>query len=108
MKDDVVCARVRLQPGSLPRVRAWAAHLHAHRADALRTLDAEGVSVESVFLETGADGDSLVYYMRATDIKAAFAVAARSEAAIEQYHREFKRTTWLEVNRLELLVDLSS
>ena len=31
-----------------------------------------------------------------------------SEAAIEQYHREFKRTTWLEVNRLELLVDLSS
>jgi choline dehydrogenase-like flavoprotein len=108
MKDDVVCARVRLQPGSVPRVRAWAAHLHAHRAEALRTLDAEGVAIESVFLESGPDGDSLVYYMRAADIEAAFAVAARSEAAIEQYHREFKQATWLEVTRLELLVDLSS
>lgn len=108
MKDDVVCARVKLKPGSLPQVRAWAAHLHAHRAEALRTLDDEGVSVESVFLETGPDGDSLVYYLRAADIDAAFEIARRSEAVIEQYHRRFKHDTWLEVNRLELLVDLAS
>jgi len=108
MKDDVVCARVRLLPGSLPRVRAWAAHLHAHRAEALRTLDDEGVSIESVFLETDASGDSLVYYLRAADVEAAFEIARRSQAAIEQFHRQFKQDTWLEVNRLELLVDLSS
>lgn len=108
MNDEVVCARVRLKPGSLPRVRAWAAHLNSHRGEALRTLDLEGVSLESVFLESGPDGDSLVYYLRAVDIEAAFEVARKSEAAIDRFHRQFKHDTWLDVNRLELLVDLTS
>lgn len=105
--EDVVCARIQLQPDSLPRVRAWAEHLRAHRDEALQTLAAEGVTVESVFLDSGAKGDFLVYYMRSGSQQRAQEVAARSVAAIDAYHRAFKRDTWAQVRRLDLLLDLA-
>ncbi len=45
-KNEVVCARIRLKPDSLPLVREWAAYIAAHREEALRTLEAEGVVIE--------------------------------------------------------------
>lgn len=105
--DEVVCARIQLQPGSLPRVQEWAEHMRTHRAEALQTLQAEGVTVESVFLDSGADGDFLVYYMRSQSQQLAQEVAARSVAAIDAYHRAFKRDTWAQVRRLDLLLDLA-
>lgn len=104
--DAPVCARVLLKPGSLPQVREWAAHIAAHRDAALQTLRAEGVSMESVFLDSRPDGDWLVYYMRAASLAQAQEVAERSTAAIDAWHRAFKRATWERVERLELLVDL--
>lgn len=104
---DIVCARVRLQPGSLGRVRQWAAFLQTHRDEALRALEAEGVLIESVFLDSAPEGDELVYYMRADSMERAMAVAAASVAEIDRYHRDFKKATWVDVRRLELLVDLS-
>jgi hypothetical protein len=47
---ETVCVRVRLKPGSLSRVRAWAAELTARREEVLATLRDEGVVVESAFL----------------------------------------------------------
>lgn len=104
--DPPVCARVRLKPGTLPQVREWAAHITAHREAALATLAAEGVTVESVFLDSTEAGDYLVYYMRAGLHARARAVAQASVAAIDQYHRAFKQATWAGVQPLELLVDL--
>ena len=104
--DAPVCARVLLKPGSLPQVREWAAHIAAHRDAALQTLRAEGVSIESVFLDSRPDGDWLVYYMRADSVARAQQVAQDSVAEIDRYHQAFKRATWDRVERLELLVDL--
>lgn len=103
---QAVCALVSLKPGSLEKVRAWAEYLAANRAQALESLATEGVSIESVFLHTSVDGDFLVYYMRSPSIAQAQEVAQRSSAAIDQYHAAFKRDTWKQVSRLELLVDL--
>lgn len=47
-KEDVICAKVWLQPGSEARVREWASHINTHRTEALQTLQEEGVSIESV------------------------------------------------------------
>jgi hypothetical protein len=47
---ETVCVRVRLKPGSLSRVRAWAAEPTARREEVLATLRDEGVVVESAFL----------------------------------------------------------
>jgi hypothetical protein len=65
---ETVCVKVRLRPGSLPRVEAWAAELNARRDEVLATLRDEGVVVESVFL----DGEALVY-LKAKDVGQALA-----------------------------------
>lgn len=105
-QQEVNCVRVRLKPGMLARVREWAAFVSTHRNEALQTLQAEGVEIESVFLETGAAGDSLIYYMRAGSQRDAEHIAARSLATIDAYHRRFKEDAWEQVERLELLLDL--
>jgi hypothetical protein len=101
---ETVCVKVRLKPGSLPRVQAWAAELNARRDEVLATLRDEGVVVESVFL----DGDELVYFLKAKDVAHAQAVYARSQHAIDGYHREFKDETFAEQRPLELLVDFEN
>ncbi|MDQ0015250.1 hypothetical protein J2W23_003649 [Variovorax boronicumulans] len=101
-----VCVRVRLKSDSLVRVREWASHIAGHRDEALRTLGAESVTVESVFLESTAQGDFLIYYMRSASHDKARRVAECSTEAIDAYHQAFKSETWAGVERLELLLDL--
>jgi len=101
---ETVCVKVRLKPGSLPRVQAWAAELNARRDEVLATLRDEGVIVESVFL----DGEDLVYYLKAKDVAQAQAVYAASKHAIDAYHREFKDEAFAEQRTLELLIDFES
>ena len=101
-----VCARVRLKSNLLPRVREWASHITQHKVEALQTLAAEDVSIESVFLDSTKEGDFLVIYMRAASHERAQQVAAASTAEIDRYHKAFKREAWAEVRSLELLLDL--
>lgn len=101
-----VCARIRLRPDSLPNVLAWAEYIDKHRDEALATLRAEGVALESVFLDSTADGDFLVYYMLCESLEKATQAAAKSASELDAYHHDFKREHWLEVRKLELLLDL--
>ena len=96
--------RVRLEPGSLQRVREWAAELNTRRDEVLATLRDEGIRVESVFL----DGETLVYYMKADSLDRAREVYARSQHAIDAYHQRFKDETFAEQTQLELLVDFEN
>jgi hypothetical protein len=101
---ETVCVRVRLEPGSLPRVREWAAELNARRSEVLATLQDEGVRIESVFL----DGETLVYYLKADSIDQARDVYSRSNHAIDAYHQRFKDETFAEQTQLELLIDFEN
>jgi hypothetical protein len=105
-KEDVVCAKVWLKPGSEARVREWAAYISSHRSEALQTLQEEGVTIESVFLDATPEGPCLIYYMRSASEAQAAAVAEKSVHAIDAYHKAFKRDTWTKVERVELLLDL--
>ena len=104
--DDVLCARIRLKPNMLNTVREWAAFMTTHRDAAQQTLLAEGVHIESVFLEQTSEGDFLIYYMRSVNQAQAEAVARQSTAMIDEYHRQFKHTCWQGGQHLELLIDL--
>lgn len=106
--EEVVCVKVWLEPGSENLVREWARYIVEHRAEALQTLQEEGVSIESVFFDASSDTPCLVYYMRSVSQQRAQAVANRSAHAIDAYHRAFKKATWSRVERLELLVDLAA
>ena len=101
---ETLCVRVRLKPGSLPRVREWAAELNARRGEVLATLRDEGVRIESVFLE----GETLVYFLKADSIERAREVYARSTHTIDAYHRRFKEETFAEETQLELLIDFEN
>jgi hypothetical protein len=90
--SEVVCHRIKLRQGSLPRVREWARAICARRAEAIATLRDEGVTLESAFLEQTAEGHYLIYYMRAP--KPGLEAAATSTHPIDEYHQRFKRETW--------------
>ena len=103
----VRCVRVELAPESRARVKEWAAEILRRRPEALATLQQEGVTVESVFLEAVAGTDYLVYYMRAQDMKRALAAGRTIADDIQRYHRQFQKDTWRAVTELELLLDLT-
>jgi len=106
---DVTAGLVKLKPGSLDRVRAWARTINERESEALATLRDEGVRIESWFLISLEDGDYLLSYMRADDIETAHEAVKESLHEIDAYHQEFKRATWLRGSHREaqLLVDLS-
>lgn len=105
MKAEVRCTRLRLKPGSLSRVREWAAALTRRREEVMATLRDETVRVESAFLESGPNGDFLVYYMRVDDGEADRRAFERSTHAIDAYHRAFMEEVIESRESLELLVD---
>ena len=104
--QETVCHRIKLKPNSLEKVYAWAKELNSRKEEALATLQDEGVSVESVFLEQTNEGDFLIYYMRLENTDKAKAIAAKSKHAIDEYHKQFKIATWASNAQLQLLVDL--
>ena len=103
---ETTCVKIKLNPGSLERVREWAAEINRRSDEALATLRDERVVVESVFLESGGGGDFLIYYMKAASLEGALKVANDSKRAIDEYHRRFMREVCASRQKLELLVDL--
>ena len=105
MNRETVCLRFRLKAGSVPRVREWAAELTRRRDEVMATLRDETVRVESAFLESGTDGDFLVYYMRVDDPEQSQAAVAQSKHAIDVYHRAFMNEVIESRQSLELMID---
>jgi hypothetical protein len=105
MPPQISASRIRLKPGSLPRVREWAAEVTRRRDEVMATLRDETARVESVFLDSTEDGDFLVYYMRIDDAAANRAAVERSLHAIDVYHREVMTEIVESRHSLELLVD---
>ncbi len=101
---QTLCIRIRLKPDSLTLVREWAGELSRRRDEVLETLADEGVHLEMAFLDSTAEGDWLVYVMRARDLQHAREVFAASRRPIDLYHRAFVETTWDQVQMLEPLL----
>ena len=100
------CVKIKLKSGSIKRVREWAAEINRRRDEALATLRDEGVLVESVFLDSGEEGDFLIYYMKAESLQKAREAGRNSTHEIDAYHHQFQRDTFESGKKLELLVDL--
>ena len=104
---DVGAVLIKLKPNMQARVEAWQQEIQLRKAEAIQTLQAEGVTVESWFqLELNGDRYFLAY-MRAKDIAHAQQVARNSCFDIDQVHRQFKQH-WEQVIPALLLVDLEN
>ena len=104
---ETSCVKIKLKPGSLPRVREWANYISAHEAEALATLEGESIVLESFFLDSSEHGDYLIGYIRAGNLDQAAEAAKVSPHDIDAYHKAFQQETWEAGEKLELLVDLS-
>ncbi len=102
---EVTCYRIKLKPNSIPLVREWAARLNKDMADVRKLLTAEGMALESVFLEQGSEGDFLVYYIRSSDLKKAREVSQASQHPIDIYHRQVMKQVAENHTELECLLD---
>ena len=103
---DVIASIIELKPNSLDRVEEWAKTLNYRADEAIATLQDEGVTIESWF-HLSLDGkDYLLCYMRAESIKKAQEVVKSSPHAIDAYHQQFKKDTWVVGKAARLLIDL--
>ena len=106
MSYETRCVKIKLKPNSLEKVREWAKTLNDREPEALATLRDESVILESVFLDQTAEGDFLIYLMKAESFAQAKAAVEKSSHPIDQYHQNFKRECWEDGKKLEMLVDL--
>lgn len=106
MNCETRCIKIRLKPNSIEKVRQWARALNQRKTEALATLRDESVILESVFLDQTDEGDFLIYLMKAENFARARQAAEKSTHSIDEFHQNFKRETWADGKRLELLVDL--
>lgn len=104
---DIGAALIKLKPNSLDQVEAWQKELKARQDEAIETLKAEGVYVESWFYIQIEGQDYLLAYMRANDIAEAQRIGKNSSFDIDQVHRKFKQN-WIRSYPAKLLIDLDN
>lgn len=104
---DVGAVLIQLKPDVLENVEAWKVVLNARKDEAIETLRAEGVHVESWFHLEVEGNDYLIAYMRADDIAKAQQIGKASNFPIDQVHKQFK-SNWMKVFPATLLVDLEN
>ena len=107
MSFKTKCVKIQIKPGSLDRVREWAREINSRQDEAIATLRDESIIVETAFLERSELGDFLIYYMKAESFEQADKAVNSSNHRIDEFHRRFKKDTWLNRTELEMLVDLN-
>ena len=106
-KVDVGAVLIQLKPNRKNELKVWQQKLNERKSEAIETLKAEGVLIESWFYLQIEGKDFLMAFMRAENIKKAQQIARNSEFAIDAVHRAFKQN-WEKVYPAELLLDLDN
>lgn len=103
---EVQCIKVRIQPGQTDRLLAFFHSLHQRPAEVQESLRAEGILLETLFIERGASHDTLFFYSRARNLAAASAAFAASPLPLDNETRQIIAETWAEAVALECIIDL--
>ena len=104
---DIGAVLIHLKPNAMANVEAWQTELNLRKEEAIETLMAEGVHIESWFFLELDKKQYLLAYMRAKDIKQAQVVGRKSNFPIDEVHKVFKQN-WEKVIQIQLLVDLEN
>ncbi|APU48015.1 DUF6176 family protein [Acinetobacter junii] len=104
---DVGAVLIKLKQDTLANVDAWKIEIEQRKDEAIQTLQAEGVTIESWF-HLELDGNNyLIAYIRSHDIGHAQQVARNSSFEIDKVHKQFKQN-WERIIPATLLVDLEN
>lgn len=102
---ETICIRIKLKNGSLDDVRKWFQTLREKPNEILESLENEGVTIESAFLDRIDSDYYLIYYMKAKNFSYAREVAQKSTLKIDKYHRKCLKEFCEDRTVLEQLLD---
>ncbi len=102
------CVKIKLKPNSIEKVRESVKVINERKDEALATLRDESVVLECAFLDQTDNGDYLIYIMKAESFVKSKEAVQNSVHEIDEFHQKFKRETWEDGKKLELLVDLEN
>lgn len=80
-----LCTRTRIKSGAVEEVREWFQILKERLSETMQTLEAEGVLIESAFLDKYNDDYYLIYYLKAEDIDHVKKIFKESKFPIDQF-----------------------
>ena len=107
MNADVGAVLIKLKVNSGANVESWQDEINKRKSEAIETLKAEQVYIESWFQLELNNEFFLIAYMRAKDISYAQKVGRESNFDIDKVHKLFK-SNWEKVYPANLLVDLEN
>lgn len=89
---ETICLKIKIREENLNDIRNWFATLNNRAEEVLQTLEAEGIIIESVFLDKQDTDYYLIYYIKAKNLAYAREVADKSNFPIDKFHRDcFKK-----------------
>ncbi|MGD2068665.1 MAG: DUF6176 family protein [Gemmatimonadota bacterium] len=105
-KGQVQLLKIAIRPGGTGRLVDYLRGLAERPEEVQRSLEAEGILAESLFLERSPTGDHLYFFSRARDLQRAARAFRASELPLDVETREVIGATWGEAVALEPVVDL--
>lgn len=105
MQTFVAKYKVKEKAVAYDQVREWANFLKTHSDQVLESMRAEGVTVETAFLDQQAGGLYLIYIFKAENIEKVFQVLNDSQREVDMYHKNTFLKLFGKPEKLEILVD---
>ncbi|PSQ44145.1 hypothetical protein BRD14_01760 [Halobacteriales archaeon SW_5_68_122] len=84
---DIVLTKQKIENGETQQLREWMDEVSEREEEAIETLKSEGMHSETTFIEHTDEGDFLVYYMKADDMKQVSESFADSSHEIDEEHK---------------------
>jgi hypothetical protein len=102
---EIQCLKIRFRRDKVEEAVRWVQSLKERQEEVAQLLDAEGVGVESLFIERSGQDVYLYQYVRANSLEQAYEAFMASQIPISIETRQFIDEMWEDGQSLELIVD---
>jgi L-rhamnose mutarotase len=102
---EIQCIKIRFRRDKVEEAVRWLHSLKERHEEVAELLDAEGIRVESLFLERSGNEVYLYQYVRANSLEQAYEAFMKSSSRISEETRQFIDEMWEDEQSLELIVD---
>lgn len=105
---EVQCLKIKLNPSEVDPMIEFLRSLKNRTKQVQETLKAEGIILETLFLERTDGADYLIFYTRAVDLQQSAKAFQESEHPLDRELKPLIQRAWQDVRTLELIVDLEA
>jgi uncharacterized protein with GYD domain len=102
---EIQCLKIRFRRDKAEEAVRWVQSLKDRQEEVAELLDAEGIRIESLFLERVGLDVYLYQYVRANSLEQAYEAFMKSPSRISVETRQFIDEMWEDGQALELVVD---